>query len=225
MGSGDTFQQGLLAQGRIPLVSHVTLRMQSEPIEHAAMVSMRGGTPGNPRPPGTTPDPANPPGGGAPPAPGGDPSPPPDPAPGCPGASAAPATTTETVAADPTFEFGSSRLTAEGQQRLDQLLQGAPARQATALELVGHTDPLGDAAVNDRLSLARAASVRSYLLSRSFDRIPITVRGAAAHDPVITDGRCDALAAQARIACHAPNRRVTFVWQRAEAPPGAASPH
>lgn len=226
-GSGDAFQQALLAQGRIPLVSHVTLRMQSEPIEHAAMVSVRGGTPGQARPPGETPNPSDPPpGGGTPaPGPGGNPSQPgPGPAPGCPDVPAAPSSAVETVAADPTFEFGSSRLTAEGRQRLDQLLQGDHARRATSLALVGHTDPLGNAAANERLSLARARAVRDYLRSRGFDHVPITVRGAAAREPVIADGRCAGLAMQARIDCHAPDRRVSFAWQFADTQPASTSP-
>jgi hypothetical protein len=41
----DRFRQELLAAGRIPLVSHVTLRMQSDAIENARMVSLPG--PGN----------------------------------------------------------------------------------------------------------------------------------------------------------------------------------
>jgi len=38
----DAFRRGLLADGRIPLVSHVTLRMQSDAIENSSMASMPG---------------------------------------------------------------------------------------------------------------------------------------------------------------------------------------
>jgi hypothetical protein len=41
----DTFRKGLVAAGRIPIVSHTVIRMQSEPIENATMVSVPG--PGN----------------------------------------------------------------------------------------------------------------------------------------------------------------------------------
>jgi hypothetical protein len=41
----DTFRKGLVAAGRIPIVSHTVIRMQSEPMENATMVSIPG--PGN----------------------------------------------------------------------------------------------------------------------------------------------------------------------------------
>lgn len=51
----DTFRRGLLAEGRIPVVSHVTVRMQSDAIENARLVSLPGpgnqGIPADPGPP------------------------------------------------------------------------------------------------------------------------------------------------------------------------------
>lgn len=41
----DVFRKGLVAAGRIPIVSHTVIRMQSEPIENDAMASIPG--PGN----------------------------------------------------------------------------------------------------------------------------------------------------------------------------------
>lgn len=46
----DAFRRGLLTNGRIPLVSHVTLRMQSDAIENGLMVSMRGAASGDTSP-------------------------------------------------------------------------------------------------------------------------------------------------------------------------------
>lgn len=51
----DAFRTALLAAERIPVVSHVTVRMQSEPFENAVMASLPGpgnnGTPTDPGPP------------------------------------------------------------------------------------------------------------------------------------------------------------------------------
>ena len=59
MGAGDTdaFKKGLLEAGRIPIVSHVVLRMQSDAIKNSAMVSNPGkGNNGKPVDPGPAPD-------------------------------------------------------------------------------------------------------------------------------------------------------------------------
>lgn len=56
-GDDDPFKKGLIEAGRIPLVSHVVLRMQSDAIKNSAMVSNPGpGNDGKPADPGTPPD-------------------------------------------------------------------------------------------------------------------------------------------------------------------------
>lgn len=60
-GAGDTFKQGLLTAGRIPVVAHTTLRMQSDAILNSAMVSNPGpGNEGKPVDPDPPPDPDDP---------------------------------------------------------------------------------------------------------------------------------------------------------------------
>jgi uncharacterized membrane protein (UPF0127 family) len=55
-GAGDAFKQGLIDAGRIPIVTHTVLRMQSDAIQNLAMVSNPGpGNDGKPVDPGTTP--------------------------------------------------------------------------------------------------------------------------------------------------------------------------
>jgi len=57
-GAGDAFKQGLIAAGRIPIVSHVVVRMQSDAIRNSAMVSSPGaGNGGTPSDPGPAPEP------------------------------------------------------------------------------------------------------------------------------------------------------------------------
>ncbi|MCW7540696.1 pilus assembly protein [Aquabacterium sp. A7-Y] len=67
----DPYQQALLARGRIPVVTHATVRMESEPVENVAMVSRSGGPSdggggggGTPPPGGGDPEPGDPGGGG-----------------------------------------------------------------------------------------------------------------------------------------------------------------
>lgn len=210
-GVGDPYKQSLIDAGRIPVVVHTTLRMQSDPIRNSLMISSPG--PGN---------------GGKPT----DPGPPPkeDPLPTCdfsdaacstPPASGGPSTppacrdgvtVIETAAADVLFDFGKATLDATGKKVLDDLIVEAKTRSFESLTLTGYTDPLGDAALNDKLSLDRAKAVRDYLTSHGFPSKPITVVGKGSKDLIKTETDCPSGPKQ--IACLAPDRRVVFTFEK-----------
>lgn len=60
-GDQDSFRHALLQAGRIPVVAHATVRMQSDAIESAGMLSSPGpGNAGQPTAPGATGDPGTP---------------------------------------------------------------------------------------------------------------------------------------------------------------------
>ena len=65
---------------------------------------------------------------------------------------------------------------------LDQFAQGLD--QATRVLVVGHTDSTGSQALNERLSLQRAQTVRDYLYSRGVPAARLEVAGRAALEPV-----------------------------------------
>lgn len=76
------------------------------------------------------------------------------------------------------------------------------------LAIAGHTDSVGSDALNDRLSLARAASVRDYLLEAGIDAARVTsVTGYGKRQPV-----ADNATAEGR----AKNRRVEIVIDDAD---------
>ncbi|MCH6483913.1 OmpA family protein [Pseudoxanthomonas sp. LH2527] len=76
----------------------------------------------------------------------------------------------------------------------------------SSLQVIGHTDLLGDDRYNHRLSQQRALSVRSLLIEQGIAPAMVTALGAGESQPLKT---CDAtLALPARIACEQPNRRV-----------------
>jgi outer membrane protein OmpA-like peptidoglycan-associated protein len=70
-----------------------------------------------------------------------------------------------TISLQVQFAFGSAELLPQGRRQLDQLGLALSDRAlaSAAFELAGHTDAVGDAESNLRLSIERANSVKLYL--------------------------------------------------------------
>jgi outer membrane protein OmpA-like peptidoglycan-associated protein len=77
------------------------------------------------------------------------------------------------------FLEGRDELTPESRQALRQVLDEVARRPTAELEIVGHTDRMGPAANNDRLSLRRAERVRDEVtrLGVAADRVQVSGRG------------------------------------------------
>jgi len=74
------------------------------------------------------------------------------------------------------------------------------------IKVVGHADPTGKSAANQKLSEARAKSVKSYLVAKGVKPGVIMSSGVGDSQTVV---QCDkALARDKLKECHAPNRRV-----------------
>ncbi len=89
------------------------------------------------------------------------------------------------LSADVLFPFGSAVLRPEAAGALDEAL--ASMRQTypyPVIRVEGHTDSIGSDAANDALSLARAESVRQFLMSRGIPPGAITVEGFGKRRPV-----------------------------------------
>jgi outer membrane protein OmpA-like peptidoglycan-associated protein len=210
----DPFVTALYDSRRIPIVTHVTLQMQSDALEPANPVSVPGpGNGGHPTDPGFPEDP-----GKGPPrcqtigcsVDGSSPTDPSGPGnPSCPGGTIS----STTLSADVLFDFGRSSLTAAGKAQLDEVIASAKSQVFDAVKLTGYTDPLGSEALNASLSLARAQAVKDYLQAHGFPAKPITVEGRGAQDLIVPLSACPA-SGDAQIKCLAPNRRVVIAIQR-----------
>jgi outer membrane protein OmpA-like peptidoglycan-associated protein len=206
----------LLDAGRIPVVTHVTVQMQSDAIEGPTVTSPGMGNGGAPADPGMPPGPTSPPPACAtafctkPPS---DPAPTPtDPGGLCPNGycEVCPKTVpvTTTLPGDINFAFGRSTLTAAGMQQLDTLIVSARTGNYSSVAITGYTDQIGSAAENLALSQARAQTARQYLIAHGLTDRPITATGAGATNLKVELAQCSGKTGAALQACLADNRRV-----------------
>lgn len=112
------------------------------------------------------------------------------------------------ISADVLFAFNSATLSPRGQEELAKLASvlKAEAVKTERMVIEGHTDRIGSDAYNNKLSLARANSVISFLKSQGVTT-PMSPRGMGKSMPV-TDG-CHGVTPAAKLQeCLQPDRRV-----------------
>jgi outer membrane protein OmpA-like peptidoglycan-associated protein len=110
------------------------------------------------------------------------------------------------VPSDFSFDVGSAAIKPQMRPVLDQFAQGLDPRMRVTV--VGHTDDTGGEAINDRLSLERAVSVREYLRSRGIDQGRVLANGRGEHEPLASN---DSATGRAQ------NRRVEIFLSEPEA--------
>lgn len=111
------------------------------------------------------------------------------------------------IPSDISFDTGRADIKANLRPILDQFAQGLTGQPNTEIRIVGHTDSTGSDAINNPLSVNRAASARDYLVSRGVDSRRIQIDGRGAREP-IADNNTDAGRAK--------NRRIEiFLAERA----------
>lgn len=103
------------------------------------------------------------------------------------------------VPSDISFDVSKAAIKSNFQPILDQFAHTLNQHTNTRIDIIGHTDSTGSDAINDPLSVNRAASTRSYLASRGVDSQRIAISGHGARQPVANN---------ATNAGRAQNRRV-----------------
>ena len=84
------------------------------------------------------------------------------------------------IPSDVSFDTGKADIKPAMRPVLDKFAQTLQAHPVTSVRIIGHTDSTGTDAVNDPLSVRRAANTRDYLTDRGVasDRIAIDGRGS-----------------------------------------------
>ena len=85
---------------------------------------------------------------------------------------------------DCNFETGKATLQPESYSVLDELVAYLVRKDDEKIELGGHTDNVGSAASNLKLSLDRANTVRAYLLTKGIDPARVTAKGYGMTEPI-----------------------------------------
>jgi len=118
---------------------------------------------------------------------------PPPPPPAKPAAKPKPVAEKVTLAADVLFDFDKAVLKSEGKSKLDDLANRIKGINLEVVIAIGHTDSIGSDAYNQKLSVRRAESVKSYLVSKGVEPNRIYTEGKGEKQPVASnktkDGR------------------------------------
>jgi outer membrane protein OmpA-like peptidoglycan-associated protein len=88
------------------------------------------------------------------------------------------------VLEDVNFETGKAALQPESFPVLDELVAYLNRKDDERIEVGGHTDNVGSAASNLKLSDERANTVRAYLLTKGIDPSRVTAKGYGMGEPV-----------------------------------------
>ena len=99
------------------------------------------------------------------------------------------------------FEFNKAVLTVPAQQTLDGVASALVAQPDLNVEIQGHTDSIGSAAYNLKLSQRRADSVKAYLVSKGVNGAELTAHGFGKTKPIASNDTAEG---------RAQNRRVEF---------------
>jgi OOP family OmpA-OmpF porin len=118
-----------------------------------------------------------------------------------------------TLSADALFAVGSYQLKPSAKASLDELASKLKGMNFETIKIVGHTDPTGKAAFNDKLSRQRAESVKRYLVARGVPASRIQTEGVGSSMPMVVETDCARLPRGQRPACYQPDRRVEIEVQ------------
>jgi len=88
------------------------------------------------------------------------------------------------IPSDVSFDTGRADIKPNFRPILERFASTLAENPATTVTIIGHTDSTGSDAINDPLSLQRAASARNYLTARGISPNRFGIDGRGSHEPV-----------------------------------------
>jgi outer membrane protein OmpA-like peptidoglycan-associated protein len=103
------------------------------------------------------------------------------------------------IPSDISFAVGRSDIQGNFAPVLDRFAEGLRANPYAEVRIVGHTDSTGSDAINNPLSVERAARTRDYLASRGVDSRRIAIDGMGSRYPIASNDSNDGRARNRRV--------------------------
>ncbi|GAB3186224.1 OmpA family protein [Hydrogenophaga aquatica] len=103
------------------------------------------------------------------------------------------------IPSDVSFDVGRVDIKPNFRPILDTFAQGLVRNPAARVSIIGHTDSTGSDAINNPLSVNRAASVRDYLTARGVPVAAIAIDGRGSREPVASNDTADGRARNRRV--------------------------
>lgn len=91
------------------------------------------------------------------------------------------------IPSDISFDTGRAEIKANMRPVLDSFAASLMRNPATMVTIIGHTDNSGSDAINNPLSINRAASTRDYLVRQGVPMNRISVDGRGANEPIVSN--------------------------------------
>jgi len=85
------------------------------------------------------------------------------------------------------FETGKASLTNTSYKELNELTEYLKLKESVVIEIAGHTDDVGEDASNQKLSEARATTVRNYLISKGIAAKRVVAKGYGETQPIASN--------------------------------------
>lgn len=113
------------------------------------------------------------------------------------------------IPSDAGFDVGRSTIKPQLARVLDQFAQGMRDHATTEIRVIGHTDSTGSDAINNPLSVERAASTRDYLVARGVPFARIAIDGRGSREPVASNDTDAGRAQNRRVEVYVAEREQT----------------
>ena len=114
-----------------------------------------------------------------------------------------------TYAADAFFDFDKAVLKPEAKTKLDDLVSKTNEINLEVIIAVGHTDSVGTDAYNDKLSVRRAESIKTYLTSKGLEANRVYTEGKGKRQPVADNKTAEGRAKNRRVEIEVVGTRAT----------------